>query len=155
MKVKIYRKNKDVSLPTRAHDTDAAVDVYLPKDEIFLPGEKKVIKLGIIAEAPVGFHFKMIIRSSTAFKRGFKQLNSIGIIDSSFSGPEDEMGLLLQAPDFTELTIAEAENMTIKLKKGERVCQLILERNHTIEWDEQENADFNKESRGGWGDSGK
>jgi len=144
--VRIYRINKNNPLPSQANSGDAGMDVYCSETTIFKPGEKKAVPLGIIVEAPMGYHFKLCIRSSVAFKRGFKLVNSVGIIDSGFSGPEDEVKILLEAPSniFEEVILEE----------GERLGQLLLEKNETIVWEEQEDRDFNKTSRGGIGSSG-
>ena len=149
MKVKIYRINKDNPLPTQANSGDAGWDVYAAETVQFLPEETKLVPLGIIAQAPKGYHFKLCIRSSMAFNRGYTHPNAPGIIDHKYSGPTDEIKIMLKAPD---------ESRSYKppfiIKKGERVGQLILEKNCKVEWDEQTLRDFAGESRGGIGSSG-
>jgi dUTPase len=71
--------------------------------------------------------------------------NSVGVIDNLFSGPDDEIKMIIQYTGgfFPDI-----------IKKGERVGQLILEKNNEIEWDEQEDRNFAQVSRGGFGSSG-
>ena len=145
-KVRIYRINKDNPLPTQANSGDAGFDIYVSGDYIFEPGDKKIVKTGIIAEAPYGFHFKLCIRSSVAYKRGLRLVNSVGVIDNQFCGPEDEIGLLMELPPYAKEKVV--------LEAGERAGQLILERNEFIVWDEQEDRNFAGKSRGGVGSSG-
>jgi deoxyuridine 5'-triphosphate nucleotidohydrolase len=145
VKVRIHRLCKDNPLPSQANPGDAGWDVYAAKGIGFSPGVTKLVPLGIIAEAPAGYHFKLCIRSSLAYKKGFILANSLGIIDSTYAGETDEIQMIL--------TLNGSKYVFIK--KGDRVGQLILEKNNDIEWDEQENADFNKTSRGGIGSTGK
>jgi dUTP pyrophosphatase len=146
MKVKIYRINKNNPLPTRANKTDAGWDVYASESNQFIKGDTELMPLGIIAEAPEGYHFKLVLRSSMAFREGFRLANGVGIIDSSYCGPRDEIKMLL------EWNGSEGYG---HIEKGQRIGQLILEKNCDFEWDEQDDQDFSKESRGGFGSSGK
>lgn len=146
MDVKIYRINKDIPLPSQANDGDAGWDVYSSEDVYFKPLEIKLVPLGIIAQAPKGYHFKLCIRSSIALKKGFVQPNCPGIIDSKYCGEKDEIKMILKNVDMF---------FPNSIKKGERIGQLILEKNNDIEWIEQEDANFAGESRGGFGSSGR
>lgn len=165
MKCKIYRINKENPLPAPAKTGDAGHDCYASMDIVFNPAEIKLIPLGIIAKSPEDYHFKLFIRSSGPKKRGFMLANGVGIIDSSFCGEKDEICALIKAPEtdklfkFDEIYETFYGNQIKKhgwiIKKGERICQLMLEKNIEIEWEEQENRDFVKESRGGFGSSGQ
>lgn len=172
MKVKIYRINKDLPLPKQANDGDAGFDVFASGDYLFTTDEISLIPLGIIAEAPKGFHFKLCLRSSMAYKRGFSLANGVGIIDHQFCGPKDEIKIMLKSPSLQWLEqkgyvlIEKGERFDIVInqkgyqelmliKKGERVGQLILEKNNEIDWVEQDSEDFAGKSRGGFGSSGK
>ena len=64
MKVRIHRLNKDNPLPAQGNVGDAGYDVYAAKNMVFDYDEIKLVPLGIIAEAPEGYHFKLCIRSS-------------------------------------------------------------------------------------------
>lgn len=148
MKVKIHRICKDNPLPTQANPGDAGYDVYAAEDVVFEePGYIRFVPLGIIAQAPKGYHFKLCIRSSMAVKRDFRLANSIGIIDNPFSGEKDEIKMIIQF-------MGGPFGSKAVIKKGERVGQLILEKNNEIEWDEQEDRNFAQVSRGGFGSSG-
>jgi len=142
MKVRIYRTCKDNPLPTQANPNDAGWDCYASKKVIFAwPREVKAVPLGIIAEAPTGFHWKLCLRSSMV-KRGLRLANSVGIIDALYCGPTDEIKALIQG------------DAGAVIEKGDRICQLILEKNYDIEWEEQEDINFGGKDRGGIGSSG-
>lgn len=146
MKSKIFRTCKDNHLPNRADSKSAGYDVYASERVEFNPGDIKLVPIGIIAQAPKGHHFKLLLRSSMAYKRKFMLANSVGLIDENFCGPEDEMKAIIY---FTKTEGSET------ILKGERVGQLLLEKNIDIEWVEQEDKDFVGKSRGGFGSTGK
>ncbi len=52
-------------------------------------GEFKLIPLGIAMALPEGYEAHVVPRSSTFKNFGIIQTNSCGIIDNSYSGPED------------------------------------------------------------------
>lgn len=152
MKVKIYRICKDNPLPTFANPTDAGADVFASENVTFYIGEVKLVPLGIIAQAPEGYHFKLCLRSSMGAKRGFRLANHVGIVDSSFSGPADEIKMIIE---YTGETINGFLGNNGIINNGDRIGQLILEKNNGIEWEEQEDINFAGKSRGGFGSSGK
>lgn len=145
---RIHPIQKDLPLPAQANPGDAGWDVVAAETVIFTPGETRLVPLGIIAEAPLGYHFKLFIRSSLA-KARWSLANAVGIIDSTFCGPEDEIKALMRAPS------AFSDVKTHTIARGQRVCQLILEKNNQITWDVQLDRDFAGKSRGGFGSSGK
>lgn len=140
MKVKIFRTCRDNHLPNRANNTDAGYDVFASERVDFEAGETKLVPIGIIAQAPEGFHFKLLLRSSMAYKRGFLLANSVGIIDTGFCSKDDEMKMII--------TFMGKEG-TETILKGDRIGQLLLERNNNIEWVEQDKSDFAENTRGG------
>ena len=147
---RIHKLHGDLPLPAQANFGDAGWDLVAADTVTFDPLQIKLVPLGIIAEAPLGYHFKLFLRSSMA-KKGWSLANSVGIIDSSYAGPEDEIKALIRAPKPTWNNLA-TEYFTIE--RGQRICQLILEKNNDIVWDVQENRDFAGKSRGGFGSSG-
>lgn len=144
LKVKIYRENKNIPLPTKANNTDAGWDIYLPQNVFLKPGEWSLVDLGIICGAPEGYHFKLLLRSSAAVKRGLRQLNAVGVIDSLYCGPSD----------FWKIPIKNDTDKELKLKAGERIAQMLLEKNEDFILEEQQNKDFAGKSRNGFGSTG-
>jgi dUTP pyrophosphatase len=155
MKVRIYRICKDNPLPSQANSGDAGWDCYAAADVVFHSDEIKLVPLGIIAEAPQGFHFKLCIRSSMAWKRGYTILNAPGIVDATYSGEKDQIFAVMKSPCLETAEYKGLDKSNLTIKKGERVAQLILEKNNDIEWDEQDVPNFRSESRGGFGSSGQ
>ena len=105
-------------LPRRARKGDAGYDMYLPEDLTIKKGQRPMIDTGIILEEgdiPEG-HFAMIVpRSSTGSKYGLALANTVGIIDAGYRDT-------IKA----KLWLNDPSMEILKLKKGDRFCQMIL-----------------------------
>lgn len=112
MKVSI-QKTMNVQDPTRAHATDAGLDLYVPEGQSCLVscGAVYTIDLGIRVAIPDGYYGQLTLRSS-AGKKGLTLPNGIGIIDSGYRG---NLKLLVAA-------LAEP----VMVPAGERICQLVI-----------------------------
>ncbi len=154
MKVRVFRKHKDVPLPVKKTVKSAGLDIYSPVDVELKPGIPVVVPTGLIVEAPAGYFYKLFIRSGLSIKNGVSLLNDVGIIDGDYCGPDDEIkvGLIRHlSPD------EETNRKKVVIKKGERFAQMIFEKIEfpEIEWDEQETPDFAGQTRGGFGSTGQ
>ena len=104
-------------------------------------GEYHLIPLGVGMILPDGYEAHIVPRSSTPSKFGIMCANSMGIIDNSYSGDEDEW-------KFPAVAIRDTV-----IEKGDRICQFRLMRNQPpIEFIEVEK--LNDISRGGIGSTG-
>lgn len=105
-------------LPRRARKGDCGYDLYLPEDLTIKKGQRPMIDTGIILEEgdiPEG-HFAMIVpRSSTGSKYGLALANTVGIIDQGYRDT-------IKA----KLWLNDPSMEILKLKKGDRFCQMIL-----------------------------
>ena len=52
-------------------------------------GESRLISLGVSMKLPEGFEAHIAPRSSSFSKWGFLQVNSVGVVDNSYSGTND------------------------------------------------------------------
>lgn len=105
-------------------------------------GEYRLIRLGVGMILPDGYEAIVAPRSSTPSKFGVLLSNSIGVIDNSYSGDEDEWRFPAVAIRDTHIT------------KGDRICQFRLI--HNMEPVEIIEVDhLNEISRGGIGSTGK
>ena len=118
------------------------IDLRAAEDVTMKAGEYKMIPLGVAMELPKGYEALVAPRSSTFKKYGVQLANSIGIIDESYKGDNDEWNFL-----------AFAVRDTV-IPKNERICQFrIIEHQPEIKLVEVEtlgNAD-----RGGIGSTGR
>lgn len=118
------------------------IDLRAAEDVTMKAGEYKMIPLGVAMELPQGYEALVAPRSSTFKKYGVQLANSIGIIDESYKGDNDEWNFL-----------AFAVRDTV-IPKNERICQFrIIEHQPAVKLVEVEtlgNAD-----RGGIGSTGR
>lgn len=118
------------------------IDLRAAEDVNMVAGEYRMIPLGVAMELPHGYEALVAPRSSTFKKYGVILTNSIGIIDETYKGDNDEWQFL-----------AFAMRDTV-IHKNERICQFrIIEHQpliHLIEVDTLGNPD-----RGGIGSTGK
>ena len=118
------------------------IDLRAAEDVSMKAGEFKLIPLGVAMELPHGYEALVAPRSSTFKKTGIMLANSIGIIDESYKGDNDEWHFPAYA---TKDTV---------IRKDERICQFrIIEHQpmiHLVEVDSLGNED-----RGGIGSTGR
>ena len=69
--------------PTRAHDTDAGLDLYAPRRGTVPAGGSKIIHTGVHVELPHRTAGVVISKSGLNIKHG---LTSTGLIDEGYSG---------------------------------------------------------------------
>lgn len=153
MKIRIYRKHKDIPLPTRQTPHSAGLDVYSAEEVALYPGKVELVSTGLIIESPPGYFFKIHIRSGLSTKHGICLANDVGIIDEDYCGPGDEIKVALVRlynPDDPH------KNQPIVLERGTRIAQIIFEKNALpeIEWEEMDSPDFAGKTRGGFGSTG-
>ena len=74
-------------------------------------GEYGMIHLGVAIKLPKGYEAHVAPRSSTFRRWGVIQTNSVGVIDESYCGDNDEWMMPVYAIRNTQI------------KKGDRVCQ--------------------------------
>lgn len=116
-----YQKTMNVPTPTRAHATDAGLDLYVPDGQSCLvrPGAVYMIDLGIRVAIPDGHYGQLTLRSS-AGKKGLSIPNGVGVIDSGYRG-----NIRLAVTALADPVLVGA---------GERVCQLIVLPLPSVQW---------------------
>lgn len=106
------------------------------------PMEFKLIPLGIAMQLPAGYEAHVIPRSSTFKNFGIIQVNSMGLIDESYCGDNDQWY-------FPAIALRKTTILA-----NDRICQFrIMKHQPQIEFREVDN--LNNESRGGIGSTGK
>ena len=117
-------------------DLRSAADVELEA------GEFKLIPLGIAIELPHGYEAHVVPRSSTFKNFGVLQVNSMGVIDETYCGDNDQWFMPVLAVRDTKICV------------NDRICQFrIMEHQPALTFeqvDHLEGAD-----RGGFGSTGK
>lgn len=105
-------------------------------------GDFRLIPLGVAMALPEGYEAHVAPRSSTFKKWGILQVNSMGVIDNSYCGDNDQWMMPVYA---TRDTVLEF---------GDRICQFRIMQNQPqltfLEVERLEGAD-----RGGFGSTGE
>lgn len=118
------------------------IDLRAAKDITMKAGEFQLIPLGIAMELPEGYEAHVVPRSSTFKNYGVIQTNSMGVIDETYCGDNDQWFFPAYALRDTEIHV------------NDRICQFrIMEHQPTLQFvavDSLGNAD-----RGGHGSTGK
>ena len=116
------------------------IDMYAAETVELKQGEHKLIHLGVAMKLPEGYEAHLVPRSSTFKKWGIIQANHVGIIDNSYSGPED----------WWKMSVIAMRDIVIN--KDDKICQFrIVERQPRIHFVEGKMTD---PSRGGFGSTG-
>lgn len=93
------------------------IDLRCAEDVEMRQGEYRVLPLGIAVELPAGYEAIIAPRSSTFMRHGILCVNSIGVIDNSYCGDNDQWG-------FPALAMRDTV-----IRKNDRICQFRLLRN--------------------------
>ncbi len=143
MKVRIVNKSKH-DLPSYSTVFSAGMDLRadLDKQRILKPGERDLVPTGLFIELPRGYEAQIRPRSGLAIKKGITVLNTPGTIDSDYRG---EIGIIL-------INLSEVDFI---INDGERICQMIIARHETIEWEETDKLNETIRGNGGFGHTGQ
>ncbi len=118
------------------------IDLRAAEDVAMKIGEFKLIPLGVAMELPSGFEAHIYPRSSTFKNFGIMQANSVGVIDNSYNGDNDQWM-------FPAIAIRDTV-----IHKNDRICQFRIVRNQP-EINFCEVKELKGENRGGFGSTGK
>ncbi len=141
MNVRITRLDASVPLPARESSGAAGFDLAASADLTIPAGQIALVPTGLVIKVPDGYFLGIFARSSTPLKRGLMVANGVGVIDTDYCGPKDEVKI--QVLNFT--------NAPVDVKRGDRLAQGIFLKYTAAEWDEGEPIG---PTRGGFGSTG-
>jgi dUTP pyrophosphatase len=139
LRVRITRLRADVPLPEYQTEGAAGFDLAASEDVTIPPAQVRLVPTGLVVEVPAGMFLAIFARSSTPPRRGLMVSNGVGVIDSDYCGPADEVKI--QVLNFT------AQPVTVK--SGDRIAQGIFLPAPRVVW--EETAVAKATSRGGFG----
>ena len=113
MTVKFMRIHPAAVLPAYAHPGDAGMDVCACETVTLQPGERKLVKTGLVMELPHGTEAQMRPRSGLALKCGVTLLNTPGTIDEGYRG---EVGVIL----------INLGTEPFEVRPGMRIAQMVI-----------------------------
>lgn len=114
-KIRFQCISPDAVEPNRQHADDAGADLSTIEDFTLEPGERRLVRTGIVLEIPYGMLGYVVPRSGLAAKHGVTIVNAPGLIDSGYRG--EVMVCLLNTGD-----------EQLEFHKGDRIAQLVIQR---------------------------
>jgi len=142
-KINIKKVRENAKIPTYGTEYAAGADLYacIDNEEVFAPGETKLIPTGISMAIPTGYIGLVYARSGLASKRGLAPANKVGVIDSDYRG---------------EIFVALHNHSTEEkvIDKNERIAQIVIAPYLKAEFLETEELDETSRGEGGFGSTG-
>jgi len=143
VELRVAKLQDEATLPSRAHDGDAGLDLYACETAHIGPGERWSVGTGVAVEIPEGHAGLVLPRSGLAKKHGIALVNSPGLIDSGYRG---EVRVLLLNTDPAE---------TFRVESGDRIAQLVIAPIALADPVEAETLAESTRGDGGFGSSGR
>lgn len=133
---------REIPLPRRATAGSAGYDFVCPIEVTLEPGESVTIPTGIRCVMEAGWVLLLFPRSSLGFRHEVRLSNTVGVIDSDYSGAKNEGHILVR--------LHNGGDHPVTLRPGERFCQGVL-LPHGTAGDE----DITAARSGGFGSTGR
>ena len=143
MDLKVSLLAEAATLPTRAHDGDAGLDLYASEAAHLGPGERWSVGTGIGLEIPPGHAGLVLPRSGLARDHGIALVNAPGLIDAGYRG---EVRVLLLNTDPAQV---------FRIEPGDRIAQLVVAPIALAEPVQVEALAESARGGGGFGSSGR
>ena len=118
------------------------IDLRAAQEVSLKAGEFRLIPLGVAIALPQGYEAHIAPRSSTFKNYGILQTNSVGVVDCSYCGDNDQWHMPVYA------------TRDVTIEKGARICQFRIMKNQPqLHFTRVEHLDA--PARGGFGSTGK
>ena len=144
--IKIKKLNEKAQLPKQATDGSAGYDlVACTEEKVKLLKDVPYIKYGtgLAIQIPKGYVGLLFPRSSISTTKTLALGNSVGVLDSDYTG---EVSFV-----FKDL----GRGSGIKYTVGDRIGQLVVVPLLQVSFEEVESLEETKRGDGGWGSTGK
>lgn len=138
--VAVKKLDPTAVIPTKANGYDAGYDLYALENLEIGPVNQKLVKTGISMAIPKGYVGLIWPRSGLAYKHGLDVF--AGVIDAGYRG---DIGVILYNSKL---------NQHYKIKKGERIAQILFQKVEGFDLVEVETLDDSQRGEGGFGSSG-
>ena len=153
--MKVKKVHPDAIIPEFAHDTDSGADLFTCEDLILLPKEKGIAKTGLVFDIPFGWGFQIRNKSGNTVKGvPVKVVQDDKIIEMRADitvylgtvdqGYRNELGIMIK----------NEEDFTVKIPKGTKLAQMVLEQTIQCSFTEVEEVSETERGLGGFGSTG-
>ena len=141
MTVNFLKTHPDAVLPAYARPGDAGMDVCACEAATLQPGERKLVRTGLVMELPRGTEAQMRPRSGLALKHGVTLLNTPGTIDEGYRG---ELGVIL-------INLGAGP---FEIQPGMRIAQMVIAPVLSVDTAEVAEVSGTARGTGGFGSTG-
>lgn len=158
--IPLKKLREDTIIPKPSKPGDAGADArIIGFKKIYHDGDKKEIRdidsdtytlkplervgcpLGFSTAIPEGYYFKVVPRSGLALWDGLSIVNSPGTVDAGYRN--EWMAI-----------VVNLSNKEVTLKKGDRICQIILSKMYHYKFIETDELPESERGKGGFGSTG-
>ena len=126
-------------MPTRAHETDAGLDLYSREEQIILPGESAVFDTGVHVELPPGTFGKLESKSGLNVK--YSLVSCGGVIDCGYTGS-------------IAVKLYNLGDKPYMVRKGQKIVQMIIQPYLAPELEVVDRLEDTERGEKGFGSSG-
>ena len=145
-------------MPEKKTAGAAAWDCFA-REDVVVGDEPVLIGLGFALEIPEGYHAKIVPRSSIGLKSTLRQPNCVGIIDADYRGEvkamyESKISNIKTYYNNGEMLKTEILPTRRYIKAGERIAQMLIERNEDAELIPVNELSETARGDGGFGSTG-
>ena len=138
-KVELKRLDRDMPLPSYAHEGDAGFDLVAREEVTIAPGERVQVPTGIALHIPDGYVGLVWDKSGLSHKHGLKTLG--GVVDAGYRG-EVMVGLVnLGTEPYT-------------LERHHKVAQMLIQKVEQATLEIVDSLDDSTRGTGGFGSTG-
>ena len=145
MNISVLRIRDNAVLPSYATPGSAAFDFTVAEDTVIAPSEIKLVPTGLVVAVPPGWFLAIFARSSAPLKRGLMLANGVGVLDSDYRGPKDEL----------KIQLINVGKEPVELKAGERVAQGMVLQAPQVGFLVGDAETWGHADRGGFGSTGR
>ncbi len=138
----VQRIDRDLPLPSYAHEGDAGLDLRAAEDAQIPPFGRALVRTGVAFAIPHGHAGFVQPRSGLALKQGLSLVNTPGLIDSHYRG---EVKVILVNLD---------PKTPIEIRRGDRIAQLVIQPVVACELVESDSLADTARGEGGFGSTG-
>jgi len=142
--IKISADEEHVPVYGTEGASGADLKAKLEAPVVLAPGDRRLIKTGVVFEIPRGYEGQIRPRSGLALKKGLTVLNSPGTIDYDYRG---EVGVIL-------INLGKESQL---INNGERIAQIVFApvSQAMFSREKKENLRETERGTGGFGHTGK
>jgi dUTP pyrophosphatase len=142
VRIAIHRLDPSVPLPKYETAGAAGFDLASNVTMTVQPGQVTLVPTGLVIGVPAGHVLGIFARSSTPLKRGLIVANGVGLVDSDYCGPTDEI----------KIEVLNVTSAPVTIQRGDRLAQGVVLPFVRAEW--SEDGAPAAPARGGFGSTG-